>query len=350
MAPTFGDARDYCIEGETGIKTLHPELEFNRSMGEMTFPSGARGKLFSGEEPERMRGPNNYAAWCDELASWRYQRQTWDNLMFTLRKGESRTCITTTPKRSKLLNELEERAKLTHSFIRRTTYDNIANLSHAYIDNIIKPYEGTVLGKQELEAIVLDDVPGALWRREWIDAKRVAKIPDLTRIAVAVDPEGTSREESAETGIGAVGIGKCGCKGVIETHAFVLEDASLRATPDRWAQQAVSLYNKLEADVLVAEDNFGGEMIEYTIKTIAGAPPVKRIHASRGKQARAEPASALYQQGKVHHVGLFAQLEDQMCGWVPDSGMKSPDRIDWLVWALTELLLKGTVLEGKLMA
>mgnify|MGYP001577226029 CR=1 FL=1 len=335
VAESFGDGRDYCIEGETGIKTLHPELYFNRSMGEMTFPSGAKGKLFSAEDPESLRGPNNYFAWCDEIAKWRYLKKTWDMLMYTMRKGMPRVVVSTTPKPYPFLKEIKGRANTI--VVYGKTYDNIKNLSPVYIDQVIKPYEGTEQGRQELNAEDLEDAENALWRRSQIEADRVYKAPDLDRIVVGLDPSATAGGD--EAGVITAGTGLCYCKGVDkpERHGFVLSDDSVQASPEKWAANAVAAYHKLKADKLIAEDNNGGEMVETTIRTVPDAPPVKRIHASRGKHTRAEPISMLSQQHKIHHVGAFPKLEDELCTWVP--GMDSPNRLDAYVWALTELML-----------
>ena len=338
VAESFSEGRDVCIEGETGIKTLHPELDWNRSIGEMTFPSGARGKIYSAEDPDSLRGPNNYFAWCDEIAKWRYLKQTWDQLMFTLRKGDVRTVVTTTPRPLPLLKELK--ARPTTVITRGRTYDNIANLASAYIENVIKPYEGTTLGRQELEAEDLADVEGALWKRATIEGKRETKAPDLIRIVVGVDPSASETGSGDECGIVAAGIGWCNCQGRRELHAFVLGDSSVRGGPVAWANEAVTAYHRHRADRLIAEANNGGGMVAVTIGTIPHAPPVVLVHASRGKHTRAEPISMLYEQGKVHHVGSFPYLEDEMCSWVP--GHASPNRMDALVWALTELALGGT--------
>ncbi len=334
VAESFGEGRDTCIEGESGLKTLHPELKWNRSIGEMTFPSGAKGKIFSADDPDSMRGPNNYWAWCDEIAKWRYLKLMWDNLMMTMRKGERpRVVITTTPRPLPLLKEIKARPT-THLTL-GSTYDNVANLSPVFIDTIVKPYEGTEYGRQELNAEDVEDTEGALWRRAWIESKRVTRFPDLTRIVVALDPSATRGGD--EAGIITAGVGPCMCNGQLEQHGFVLSDATVRASPEQWAAAAVTEYNKFDGDALVAEDNNGGEMVEVTIRTVDHAPPVKRIHASRGKQTRAEPVSMLSQQGKIHHVGMFPKLEDELCSWIP--GDASPNRLDAYVWAFTELML-----------
>lgn len=342
IAPTFADARDTCIEGESGLKAICGPgelVKWNRSMGEGEFSNGARFKVFSGEEPERLRGPQSYADWYDELGAWTYPQATWDMAMMGLRLGtHPQVCVTTTPKPIPLIRELMG-LSTTH-VTRGSTYDNRANLAPSFFANIVSRYEGTRLGRQELNAEILDDVPGALWNRAMIDDSRKTSAPVLLRIVVGVDPEATSSEHSAETGIVTAGLGWCTCNGKPQKHGFVLGDDTLRGSPDQWAKQAVAAYHKHQADRLIAEDNNGGEMVEYTLRTVPGAPMVKRIHASRSKQARAEPVSALYEQGKVHHVGVFTDLEDQLCSWVP--GDKSPDRLDAMVWALTELMLGPT--------
>lgn len=331
VAESFSEGRDVCIEGETGIKTLHPDLHFNRSIGEMTFPSGARGKIYSAEDPDSLRGPNNYFAWGDEPAKWRYLKQTLDQLWFTLRKGDVRAVLTTTPRRIPLLMELKARS--TTHVTRGTTYDNLANLAPAYISNIVKPYEGTELGRQELNAEDLEDAKDALWARAQIESMRVTRAPDLTTIVVGVDPNNTGTGDDA--GIVTGGIGPCNCNGEWETHGFMLSDDTTSGGPRVWARDSVTAYHKFKADQLVAEDNNGGEMVAITISTIDGAPPVKRIHASRGKHTRAQPIALLC--NKIHHVGTFPLLEDELCTWVP--GMDSPNRLDAYVWTFTALMI-----------
>ena len=344
-AATFGDGRDYCIEGESGLKTLYPELQFNRSMGEMIFPSGAKGKLFSGEEPNRARGPNLYALWADEFCSWKYQRATWDMLMFGLRKGESRTCITTTPKPSKLWTEIKARP-LTR-VVKATTYQNIANLSRAYIENVIKPYEGTTLGRQELNAEDLTNVDGALWTHELIDKYRWPSdkpLPNFTTVLIPVDPAATSKETSDEAGIIPVAKAPCNCKGETQMHAFVLADHTLRGTPEQWSRAAINAMKQHHGDAIVGETNQGGEMVGTVIRYAAAemkiSVPYRTVWASDGKQTRATPIQMLYEQGKVHHVGHVPLLEDEMTTWIPGQG-RSPNRVDSLVWGITELRLQS---------
>ena len=337
IAPTYADARDTCVEGESGLKAICEPgelVKWNRSMGEGEFKNGARFKVFSGEEPERLRGPQSYADWCDELAAWQYSQATWDMAMFGLRLGENpQACVTTTPKPVQVVRDLLK-APTTH-ITRGSTYDNRANLAPSFFTQIIAKYEGTRLGRQELNAELLEDTPGALWQRGQLELLRVDAAPPLQRIVVAIDPAATSHEGSDETGIVVAGRSA-------DKQGYLLEDASGRYTPDQWARVAIDLYHKHRADRIVYETNQGGEMVEHTLRTVWSAAPLKGVNASKSKQARAEPISALYEQGKVHHVGAqFAQLEDQLCNWLP--GDKSPDRLDAMVWAFTELLLEAGV-------
>jgi phage terminase large subunit-like protein len=216
---------------------------------------------------------------------------------------------------------------------RGSTLENAANLAPVFLDNILETYQGTRLGRQELDAEILDDNPGALWKRDQIEALRVHAAPALKRVIVAVDPSATSGGD--ETGIVVAGIGA-------DDQGYVIDDLSLQGSPHEWASRAVGAYHTQQADRLIGETNNGGEMVELTIRTVDKNVSYKGVHASRGKRTRAEPVAALYEQGKVHHVGMFAELEDQMCEWVPDSGQPSPDRMDALVWALTELMLSAS--------
>lgn len=331
VAPTAGDARDVMVEGESGILAISPEWNkpiYEPSKRRLTWPNGAIATTYSADEPERLRGPQHDGAWADELGAWRYP-EAWDMLMFGLRLGQDpRAVVTTTPKPVKLVRELIK-DKTTH-ITRGSTRDNAGNLAKAFLEQIISKYEGTRLGRQELDGELLEDTPGALWQRNQLDELRVSEHPALKRIVVAVDPAATDDEDSDETGIVVAGVGRDG-------HAYVLDDLSIKASPDGWARTSVHGYHKFSADRLVAEANNGGDMVEYTVRTVDKNVSYKKVHASRGKYTRAEPIAALYEQGKVHHVGTFPQLEDQMCNWTP--GQKSPDRMDALVWALTELML-----------
>ena len=345
VAPTAADARDVMVEGESGILAISPDWNrpvYEPSKRRLTWPNGALATLYSADEPERLRGPQHDAAWCDEAGVWRYARDAWDTMMLGLRLGtDPRVIVTTTPKPTWLLRGLLKREGADVVVTRGSTYENRANLAPAFINEIIRRYAGTRLGRQELQAEMLDDAPGALWKRDRIEETRVAKAPQLTRIVVAIDPAATSGEDADETGILACGLG-------VDGHGYVLDDLSGRMKPDEWARRAVGAYKSHEADRIVAEVNNGGEMVEATVRTVDENVPFKAVHASRGKVIRAEPVSALYEQGRVHHVGAFPTLEDQMCAFAADfdrSRGGSPDRLDALVWALTELMLGENVQE-----
>lgn len=334
VAPTFADARDTCVEGESGLLSCLPPGSVDkwvRSLGELVLTNGTRYKVFSADEPERLRGPQHHRMWFDEIAAWKYAQETYDMALFGLRLGMNpQAVLTTTPRPIRLLLDLLARAGRDVHVTRGSTYDNADNLAPAFLAQIVSRYAGTRLGRQELLAEILDDTPGALWKREQLEALRVTKHPDLSRIVVGIDPAVTSAEGSDETGIIGAGLGT-------DDGGYVLEDASLRGTPHQWATAAVTLYHRLKADRIVAEANQGGEMVEHTIHTVDPNVPVTLVHASRGKLTRAEPVAALYEQSRVHHVGTFPALEDQQCTWT--QGDASPDRLDALVWALTDLML-----------
>lgn len=337
IAATVDDARDIMVEGESGILAICPPWErpdYKKSDRKLVWPNGATSLIFTADEPERLRGKQHRRIWADELAAWRYP-EAWDQAKFGLRLPPGPCAVvTTTPRPTKIVKELVEDPKTWVT--RGTTYENRANLDTAFYSDIIRKYEGTRLGRQELLAQILSDNPNALWNRKMLDDLRVAKIPPLTRVVVAVDPQ--AAESGAETGIVAAGIGRAEDK---KLHAYVLDDVSLRASPNDWATAVIRAYNKYEADRIVAEKNQGGDMVESVVQTAAEKlntrVAYKAVHAARGKVTRAEPVAALYEQGRVHHFGAFAALEDQLCEWEP--GMDSPDRLDALVWALTELVL-----------
>jgi len=336
VARTAADLRDVLVEGESGILSISPDWfrpKWTPSNRRLTWPNGSIATTYSAEEPDSLRGPQHHFAVVDELASWRYAESTWNNLMLGLRLGKDpRVLAATTPRPTKLLKTLM--AQPTTVVVRGSTYENLANLAPTFRDQIIARYRNTRLGRQELYAEILEDAEGALWKREeMIEAYRVTQFPDLVRVVVAIDPAVTSNAESDETGIVVVGIGKNG-------HGYVLDDLSLRASPQKWAEQAVAAYHKYRADRIVAEVNNGGDLVVFTLQTIDKSLPVKKLTATREKRTRAEPVAALYEQGRVHHVGTFPDLEDKLCSWEP--GERSPDRLDALVWCLTELML-GTV-------
>jgi phage terminase large subunit-like protein len=331
VAPTHADARDTCVEGESGILNILKEYgvlkDYNRSISEIFLTNRSRIKLFSGEEPDRLRGPQFHGGWFDELAAFK-RADAWDQYQFGARLGQHpQTIITTTPRPTKLIKDLVDREGV--KVVRGSTFDNAKNLAASALAELKLRYENTRLGRQELYGEILDTVEGALWTREMIERARVTDIPPLIRIVVAIDPAVTNNADSDETGIVAAGI-------TSDNHYYVLSDKSLRASPDAWARQAVNLYHDLGADKIIAETNNGGDMVTLLIKQVDHSAPVKKVTATRGKQLRAEPISSLYEQGRVHHHGYFAELETQMCEWTPISN-ESPDRLDALVWAITEL-------------
>ncbi len=307
------------------------------SQRRITWPNGAVAYLLSSEEPDRIRGLNLDWAWCDELTSWAYPEEVWSNLQMALRVSgptgaDPAAVVSTTPKRHPLLKRIMAAPSTVTT--RSRTFDNAANLSAATIAHLRETYGGTTLGRQELDAEILEDIEGALWNRDLLDANRIQPRDDMAckRIVVAIDPAGGSKRTNDQTGIIVAGRGADG-------HGYILSDLSGRFSPERWARRAIDAYHSYNADRIVVESNFGGEMVVATIRAIDPNVPVKTLHASRGKQVRAEPVVALYEQGRVHHVGNFPELEDQLCGWEPASSSSSPDRLDALVWALTELML-----------
>ena len=335
VARTYADARDTCAEGESGAIAVLNRFSaidnYNRSIGEITLKNGSRIKLFSAEEPDRLRGPQHEFVWCDELAAWQYA-DTWDQLQFGLRLGEApQVAIATTPRPTPLLKRImaDDHTTIT----RGSTYDNLANLAPTMAASILAKYEGTRLGRQEIMGEILDDVEGALWTAAMLDEHRVTEAPEIVRIVVAVDPAVTSGEDADETGIVAVGKGSDG-------RAYVLADRSCRESPAGWAHRAVGLFHELGSiGTIVGEANQGGDLIEATLRAVDPGIPYIKINAKQGKRLRAEPIAALYEQGRVSHVGPdLKTLEDQMTGWLPDSGY-SPDRLDALVHAIAELKL-----------
>jgi predicted phage terminase large subunit-like protein len=322
VAPTAADARGVMIEGESGLLSIGPPGErpdYEPSKHLLTWPNGAIATTYSADEPDRLRGPQHDLAWCDELAAWRYPL-AWDMLMLGLRLGaDPRAIVTTTPRPTRFIRDLlvDPKVAVTHGRTR--------------------------LGRQELDAEILEDVPSALWNHGVIDAARAETAPELTRIVVAIDPAVSSDEHADETGIVVAGKDADG-------HGYVLADLSGRYTPTEWAKAAVAAYRTHNADRIVAEINNGGEMVEATLRIVDPGVPYTAVHAARGKVARAEPVAALYEQGRVHHLGAFPALEDQMCGFVHDfdraAAGYSPDRVDALVWALSELLVTPVAGEG----
>lgn len=337
---TSSDVRDVMVEGESGILACAPPWarpRYEPSKRRLTWPNGFIATTFSADEPDLLRGPQCEVAWADEFASWRYV-EAWDNLRFGLRLGKRpRMVVTTTPRPIPQLKELMTEPG-TH-VTRGTTYDNRRNLAPDFFKRIIRKYEGTRLGQQELEAHILDDTPGALWTQALIEGTRKKLAPQMKRIVVAIDPsvgdpdDNDDEKAIAECGIVVAGLG-------VDNHGYVLDDLSERLSPDAWARKAVGAYHKHKASRIVAEVNNGGKLVELTVRTVDANAAYRAVHAAQGKFARAEPVAALYEQGRVHHVGAFAQLESQMTTYVPARAKRSPDRMDALVWAITELMVE----------
>ncbi len=332
VARTAADARDVMVEGESGLLACSPNYDmpkYEPSKRRVTWNNGAKAILFSAEEPDALRGPQCYKAWADELASWKYDSQAWDNLQMGLRIGQKPQCVvTTTPKPTKLMRTILK-DKNTH-VTNGTTYENRANLAGAFFEFVIKKYEGTTVGRQELNAEMLEDVEGALWTMANIEANRVEVIPDLKRIVIPIDPAATAHQDSDETGIIPVGIG-------YDDICYVLDDLSGIMSPNTWANVAIEAYELYDADRIIGEANNGGDMIETIIRNIDRSVSYKKVWASKSKRTRAEPIAAQYEQNRVKHFGNLPDLETEMTTWDAMEGTKSPNRIDSLVWGLTEL-------------
>lgn len=343
VAAKYGDARDVCIEGESGVLSCVPAdvvQSWNRSLGELIFTNGARIDLYSAEKPDNLRGPQHHRAWVDELAKFQYL-ETWDQLMFGLRLGDHPQCIvTTTPKPLPLLRDLQ--ARDTVVVTRGSTFDNARNLSPAALAELRAKYENTQMGRQELYGELLDDYEGALWQRGVIDEYRVTRddVPALLRIGVGIDPSTWSPDtggldhattgHGVETGIIVAGIAANG-------HVYILEDASCRKPPHDWGADAIAAFHRHQANAIIPEINMGQGMVTSIIHLLEPNLPVTPVRAGKdGKRARAEPAAALYEKGIVHHVGTFGDLEAQLCSWDPMENY-SPDRLDALVWVISWL-------------
>lgn len=331
VGETAADVRDTMIElGDSSIMKVarpHERPVYEPSKRRLTFPNGAVAVAYNGTEPDQLRGPQHDSAWVDELAKFKYPQECWDNLIFGLRLGKNpQIFLTTTPRPIPIIRSLIGKPDTVD--VRFSTFDNAENLSPVFLAKVRELYEGTRLGRQELGGEILDDNPGALWQRDVIERQRAREAPPLLRVVVGVDPAVTNTEGSDETGIVVDGIDAAG-------HLYILADYSLKGPPHAWATAAYKAYLDFKADRVVGEVNNGGDLVEVNLRTVAPDIPFKAVHASRGKQIRAEPVASLYEQGRAHHVGTFPHLEDQMCEWVP--GQKSPDRMDAHVWAATEL-------------
>ena len=342
IAPTYADARDTMVEGDSGLRSRLPASyveAWNRSLGELVLVNGTRFKLFAAVEPERLRGPQHNRVYCDELAAWQYP-ETWDQMLFGLRLGtRPRVVIATTPRPTPLIRRILADPKT--AVTRGSTFDNAAHLAPSMLAQLRQKYAGTRLGRQELNAEILDDVPGALWTRDMIDAARKPiTVPDMKRVVVAVDPSGArgAGDESAdEIGIVVAGRG-------VDGRGYILADRTCKLSPAGWGRRAVDAYRDFKADRLVAERNYGGAMVESVIRTADPKVAFKEVVATRGKVVRAEPVAALYEQGKISHIGDLASLEDQMVSMTAADGYVgegSPDRVDAMVWALSELMVEA---------
>lgn len=339
IAPTAADARDVMVEGESGIIACAPPTfrpVYEPSKRKLTYPNGAIQMLYSAAEPDRLRGPQHEYIWADELAAWKNLQYAWDMAQMGLRLGKHpRACITTTPRPLPLIKMLAKDPMT--AVVRGSTYDNLTNLAPTFRRAVVARYEGTTLGRQELDAEILDDMPGALVARTLITENRVDEHPILRTITVGMDPAGTGTGD--ETGLVVVGRG-------MDKRDYVLEDASARMGPDEAAKRAYRLRDKWNADKIIVEDNGGKDWIEGVLRMVwkhelgrDGAPPIRRVNAAQGKQLRAQPVGMRYEQGRISHVGdpeALEQLEEQLTTWVPeDDPTKSPDRLDALVHAVS---------------
>jgi phage terminase large subunit-like protein len=338
VAPTHGDLRRVCFGGPSGLISIIPKECFIQSNDQKGYSSSvAEIRLFNGskitgyaaQEPERLRGPQFHRAWCDEVAAWRYP-EAFDQLMFGLRLGDNPQCvITTTPKPTKLIKDLVKRNDV--HVTSGNTFENEANLAESALAMLKDKYEGTTLGRQELYAEIVDNLEGALWTNDLIEEARLKDDTEkeLTQIIIAIDPAVTSNANSDETGIVVVGKDH-------NNEFYVLEDLSGRHSADKWGRIAINAFYDWEADRIVAEVNNGGDLVERLIRNIDNNVPYRSVRATRGKILRAEPIAALYEQRRVHHIGVLPELESQMCSYTGETN-SSPDRLDALVWGLTEL-------------
>lgn len=349
VGQTAADVRDVMVQGDSGILQHAPPWcrpTYEPSRRRMIWPNGSFALMFSGDSPDQLRGPQFHKAWVDELAKFQYAQETWDNLEFGLRLGANpQAIVTTTPRPIPIIKTLLEDDIATggQTFVTRgSSYENLSNLAGAYVARVIRKYEGTRLGRQELHAEVLTDMPGALWNSDMIEQARVTRIPEMVRVVVAIDPAVTAHEESDETGIVVCGKDAIG-------NGYVLRDVSGRYSPDKWAEKAIEMYNEYGASRVVAEVNNGGDLVETILRSKDRNVAYKEVRASHGKIRRAEPVAALYERHLIKHHGSFPVLEDQMTTYAPDqietqaerrkTHSLSPDRMDAMVWGMTELLL-----------
>lgn len=341
VGETYHDVRSVMVEGVSGVLAVHRRQErpeFFASRNEVVWPNGSIAQLFSAEDPDGLRGPQFGAAWCDELAKWRRAEDAWDMLQFALRLGTlPRAVVTTTPRANATLQRLL--ADATVALSRARTNDNAAHLAPSFLAEMERRYAGAELGRQELDGELIDELAGTLWQRTWIDDARCSTVPPLYRIVVGVDPPVTTGEQADACGIVVAGLAADG-------RAYVLADATVQGlAPNAWARAVLAAYQEYEADRIVAEVNQGGDLVEAVIRQIEPAVPITKVRATRGKWLRAEPVAALYAEGRVGHVGVLPALEEQMMAFGNDgrAGGKSPDRLDALVWAVTDLMAKDTI-------
>jgi phage terminase large subunit-like protein len=334
IGETERDVREVMIEGVSGLLRIHEQDERPEWVSlrrRLEWKNGAVAEAFSADEPDSLRGPQFSAAWCDELAKWRYAEATFDMLQFGLRLGSRpRQVITTTPRPIALLKRII--ADPATAVTRAGTAANAYHLAPAFLENVVRRYSGTRLGRQELDGELIEDRPDALWTRAGIEACRVSVAPPCSRVVVAVDPPASAGKQSAACGLIAAG-----CLG---DFIYVLaDDTAVGLSPAGWAAKAIALWRRTEADCLVVEVNQGGDMVRQVIREQDASVPVTPVRAHRGKYLRAEPVAALYEQGRVKHAGRFGALEDELCDFGLDglSSGRSPDRLDALVWAVTAL-------------
>lgn len=330
VASTIADARDVLVEGDSGFLATSTDITYWPGKSQLQWENGTIALIRGAAEPQRLRGPQQHWAIADELAAWK-STETWDMLLFGLRLGDNpRAAIATTPRPIPIIRELVKDPNC--HVTRGSTYENRDNLAPVFFDAIITKYKGTRLGRQEINAELLEDVPGALWTQSLLEETRVRTAPDLYRIVVGFDPAASDNEASAESGIVTAGIDE-------NDKGYVLDDRSIAGSVDERLTHLIAAYHHANADLIIVEANNGGDWLPHAIRSKDPTVNVKTVHAARGKHTRAEPVSGLYEQKRIHHVGMFAELEDQMCTWVP--GETSPDRMDALVWAFTELLVGG---------
>lgn len=341
IGSTAADTRDVMLEGASGLMNVfppHQRPKFEPSKRKVTFHNGAVAWLYAAEFEDRLRGPQHDVVWCDEICAWR-DVGTWDMAQMGLRLGKRPiSIVTTTPKPTLWVRNMIKRSREPNSPVILTTgstFENRSNLASNFFEQVISRYEGSRLGAQEIYAQVLEDVEGAYWNVDMIDRSRVREIPQMRRIVVAIDPANGSGEKNDHTGIIVAGLG-------VDKHGYILADYSVKGTPLQWATVAIKAYRTWKADRVIAEVNNAGEMIEQSLRTVDANVPYKAVRASKGKATRAEPISAMYERKIIHHYGAFPELEEEMTTWDPTKKHESPDRMDAMVWALTELMLGGS--------